>query len=170
MVKLDFLPNFISTLPSLKSGSNVKSRATNIQLGVNMLRYIFSVILFAYATSAAAVEKNLPFDYNKGDTFSCLSDALISISSDGHVTEYKNEVFGLTINQNETVSFTKKYPLNPLGRIVEFNVTELAGDMKLTVNDFFFAYLKRKTPEEFTLLGFNLAVTPSMLQATCERL
>lgn len=135
-----------------------------------MLRYVFSVILFVYAAGAAAVENKLPFDYNKGDTFSCLSDALISISSDGHVIEYKNEVFGLKVNQNDTVSFTKKYPLNPYGSIVEFHITELAGDMKLTLNDFYFAYLKRKTTEEFTLLGFNLAFRPAMLQATCERL
>ena len=121
-----------------------------------------------FMVNVAAADSRLPFGYRAGDSFSCISDALITIGADGEIIEYKNEAFGMQINQNNTVNFSQGYPLNPFGKIVEFSVINLGTEMKLEVGDFVFAYFKKKTPEQYTLTGFSMMTLPTIIHADCE--
>ena len=131
-----------------------------------MRTLLIAVLLFA--VNAASAERQLPFGYNAGDSFSCISDTLITIDRDGEMAKYKNESFGMKINHNDTVTFTQNYPLNPFGRIVDFSIINLGTEMKLSVNDYFFAYFQKKNPKEYMLTGFSMSGLPTIIHASCE--
>ena len=133
-----------------------------------MFKVIISVFLCFFVVNVAAADSRLPFGYQSGDSFSCISDALITIGADGEIVEYKNEAFGIQINQNSTITFTQGYPLNPFGKIVEFSVINLGTEMKLEANDLFFAYFKQTTPKQHTLTGFSMSTLPTIIHANCE--
>ena len=146
-----------------------------------MNKYLMGLTLVLYSVVSAAAsdfldhlvdtsDDPLPYNYSTGDVFSCMSDAVVSISSEGDVVEYKNEGFGFKINSKNTVSFTTNYPLNPFGKVTEFRITKGGDEIKLVVNDFWFAYLTTKTPQSANLVAFDLSLQTVVLNATCERI
>jgi hypothetical protein len=52
-----------------------------------MYKVIISVFLCFFMLNVAAADSRLPFGYRAGDSFSCISDALITIGADGEIIE-----------------------------------------------------------------------------------
>jgi hypothetical protein len=72
-----------------------------------MYKVIISVFLCFFMLNVAAADSRLPFGYRAGDSFSCISDALITIGADSEIIEYKNEAFGMQINQTTQLVLLK---------------------------------------------------------------
>jgi len=119
-------------------------------------------------------------DFQVGDTFVCMTDALVSIGSEiwknptknGEVIEYTNLSFGMILISEDEIDFSASYPLGVyegaehIFPIIDVDVTGLHYG-----NNIFFGQLQKIRPTKFTLKAFKILFDRTVvIHAVCEKL
>ena len=119
-------------------------------------------------------------DFQVGDTFVCMTDALVSIgveiwenpTKNGEVVEYRNISFGIALISEDKIDFSDSYPLGiykGAEDIFPINDVDITG--LYYGNNIYFGQLQKVRPTKFLLKAFKIGFHQTVvLQAGCEKL